>query len=112
MVRSPIFLILLAAVLALAAPASAQNPLAGEGENMEILANVDLGGVGATEMELTGDYAYVVNGKGLWIVDISTPAAPKVAGMWECDAGWGDVEVDPNGKFALVANAYGGACSD
>ena len=100
----------LVAAAFLAPAAHAQQPLAGEGENLEILANVDIGG--ATEMELAGDYAYVVNDKGLFIIDISTPASPKIAGVWECDAGWGDVEVDPNQKYALVANAYGGACSD
>ena len=66
------------AAIALAPAAHAQQPLAGEGENLEILANVDIGG--ATEMELAGDYAYVVNDKGLFIIDISTPASPKVAG--------------------------------
>src|SRR5687767_14543429 len=98
------------AVLASAVPAPAQQPLAGEGENLEILANVDLGG--ATEMELAGDYAYVVNGDGLHIIDVSNPAKPVIAGVWACQAGWGDVDVEPNGRFALVANAYGGDCAE
>lgn len=95
-----------------ASPAAAQDhPLAGEGENLQIVANHPVAS-GVTEMELSGDHAYVVHDGGMSIINIKDPAKPVQEGLWECQSGWGDVEVDPKNEFAILANAYGGDCGE
>lgn len=112
--RSLIFLFALAAI---AAPsASAQAPLAGKGENLQPVSRVPINH--PNEVELAGDWAFVsddgaVEGNdqgGLVIVNIKDPAHPYIQSRWLCDAGWGDVDISPDAKLAVLTNAHGEEC--
>ena len=84
-------------------------PLEGEGENMKIVANLDLGG-GAEEIELAGDFAYLTGPEGLHIVDISNPLAPKQVSSI-CQGGFGDVGINSTATIAiLAADGNAGEC--
>jgi hypothetical protein len=104
-------------------PTRPPRPLTGRGENMRIVANIpiDFG----SDIELHGDYAYVgtygtctgtdpapgtpppgncVEGTGgITVIDISNPEVPKVAGLFDCAGGQNDVQLSPDGKWAVLA---------
>ena len=83
-----------AAVLTLfllaAAPASArENPLTGEGNGFELVANLPLdpSDVAASDLELPGNYAFVGSySEGLVIADISDPSIPSAQGRSSAEA--------------------------
>ena len=103
-----------AALLLTAHPAMAQAPEGGTGENVEFIANNPLweGEAQRNEIELAGDYAFVSGDPGLAIVDITNPLKPTVVGRWECEAGWGDVDLTADGKIAVLTDAHDGECLD
>jgi hypothetical protein len=101
-------------------------PLAGIGQNMEIVANVPMapgsvpGGandddftVNASDIELAGDYAYVGSyTQGMVIVNIAScndPSRPDlckpvVQGVYPCSGGQFDVQLSPDANVAVVAH--------
>jgi hypothetical protein len=91
----------------LAAPPE-PHPLTGEGQNLELVANVPIDpgtqGVAASDLELHGNHAFVGSyGEGLVIVDISDPLHPKRAGKFSCAGGQNDVQLSPDGRYAAMA---------
>jgi hypothetical protein len=104
-------------------PTRPPRPLTGRGENMRLVANIpiDFG----SDIELHGDYAYVgtygtCTGNdpaigtpspgncrpgtgGITVIDISNPEQPKVAGLFDCAGGQNDVQLSPDGKWAVMA---------
>jgi hypothetical protein len=114
--------VVLAAWLALAAPAGAftgvgevgltaaqeQAPLEGTGENLELVANVPIDaagtGVAASDLELHGNYAFVGSyGEGMVVVDIADPTKPKRVGKFACKGGQNDIQLSPDGKYVAMA---------
>ena len=105
------------------APLPEPFPLTGEGENMELVANVPID-FGA-DIELGGDYAYVSTygtcggasppigtpppgnctpgTGGLTVIDISDPEHPERVGLFDCAGGQNDVQLSPDGKWAAMA---------
>jgi hypothetical protein len=114
--------ICLLALAAIPAPeALAQAPLAGKGENIQPVARVPI--PHPNEVELAGDWAFVSSDgsesyapdnedAGLVIVNIKDPAHPFVQGKWECDGGWGDVDLSPDANIAVLTNAHLDNCLD
>src|SRR5688572_8846864 len=105
---------LLGAASALAAslcltPAAFAAPLSGKGENIQPIAHHFIDDTQVNELEMAGDYAYVNHEHGFDIVDISDPSNPKTVGEWKCTGGWGDIDLAPDGTFAVLANAHDGA---
>ena len=105
----------------MAAPASAgkNSPLKGEGEGLEIVANI--GYKGGTDMEFTTikgrDYAFTASAPGvggedqggLYVIDITNPAKPKKAAFLGCGLNQGDVQISHNNKYVyLAADSAGG----
>ena len=82
------------------APPAIAAPLEGEGENMKIVANVEVEGV--TELDLAGDHAYLATDPGLTIVNISNPKAPFIEAVTDCPGSFGDVDVDARATVALL----------
>lgn len=82
------------------APERVAAELTGEGENMEIVANLEI--PGAEEIELAGNYAFVSSSAGLTVVDIRDPKAPFVAGVGDCEGGFGDVGVNGAATIAIL----------
>src|SRR3954467_3536256 len=104
--RSLIFLFALGAI---AAPsASAQAPLAGTGENIQPITRVPI--AHPNEVEMAGDWAFVSDDDvasdgshgGLVIVNIKDPAHPFIESKWDCPGGWGDIDLSPDGKIAVL----------
>ncbi len=108
------------ATLLLATPtAGAQQaePLAGTGENIQPIARVKV--PRANEVELAGDWAFVSTdsaedaGGTLTIVNIADPTKPYVQSVWDSkkagipDQSFGDVDLSPDGNYAVVTNAHG-----
>jgi hypothetical protein len=84
------------------------QPLTGEGENLELVANlpIDPGsqGVAASDLELHGNYAFVGSyGEGVVIVDISDPRNPRRAGKFDCPGGQNDIQLSPDGRYLALA---------
>jgi hypothetical protein len=101
-------------------------PLAGIGENVEIVANVPLapgkvpGGandddfdVNASDIELAGDHAYVGSyTQGMAIVNIAScndPSRPDlckpfIEGVYPCSGGQFDIQLSPDARIAVVAH--------
>ena len=84
------------------------QPLTGEGENLELVANVPIDpgsqGVAASDLELHGNYAFVGSyGEGVVIVDISDPRSPKRVGKFSCPGGQNDVQLSPDGRYLALA---------
>jgi hypothetical protein len=77
-------------------------PLTGEGENMEIVANVPVSF--GSDLELAGDLAFVGSyDEGLVIIDIADPTQPKRIGQFDCGGGSQyDVQLHPEAKYALL----------
>ena len=80
------------------------QPLTGEGENLELVANlpIDPGtqGIAASDLELHGNHAFVGSyGEGVVIVDISDPRNPKRAGKFNCPGGQNDIQLSPDGAL-------------
>ena len=106
---------------ALAAPASASAsvldpraplqapmiaaPLTGEGENMNLIGNVEV--EGTKEIELAGDHAFLSSAAGLTIVNIADPRAPFVESVGECPANYGDVDLNPTATVAAIGTDNG-----
>lgn len=83
-------------------------PLTGEGESMELVANVPIDpgtqGVAASDLELHGDHAFVGSyGEGIVVVDISDPTNPRRVGKFDCPGGQNDVQLSPDGRYAAMA---------
>lgn len=83
-------------------------PLTGEGENMELVANVPIDpgpqGVAASDLELHGNHAFVGSyGEGVVIVDIADPRNPRRVGKFHCPGGQNDVQLSPDGRYAAMA---------
>lgn len=102
---------------AMAAPASAQVPLAGTGENIQPVARVPI--ANANEIELAGDWAFVSDevGKddeqgGLTIINIADPTKPYIEGRWDCPGGWADVDLSPDATIAVLTNGHNVECLD
>ena len=96
----------LVALLCLPATALAQDqpgPLAGEGENFEIVGTHNIPEGLGTDLELHGDYAYVAYFGGLAIIDISDPRNPKRVGTLECGGGGHDIALNPDATIAYFA---------
>lgn len=107
----------LLALAALAAPASAQTPLAGTGENIQPVTRVPLPNI--NEVELAGDWAFVsdeVGDKdevgGLQIINIANPEKPFIEGFWDCPGGWADVDISPDANIAVLTNGHTVECLD
>jgi hypothetical protein len=94
------------------APAAGADPLGGQGENTQAIAHIDIGDGQKNEIELAGDYAYISWDGGMTIVNIADPYHPTIEGVWDCPGGWGDIDLTPDAKLAVVANAHGGYCPD
>ncbi len=58
--------------------------------------------VGATEIEMAGDLAFVVGPAGMEIVSVRDPAHPRQLSVLECDGAF-DVALDPAAQIAAVA---------
>lgn len=108
-------------------PTRPPRSLTGRGENMRLVANIpiDFG----SDIELHGNYAYVgtygyckpdntpsdppagtpapgyctPGTGGITVIDISNPEQPKVAGLFDCAGGQNDVQLSPDGKWAVMA---------
>jgi hypothetical protein len=113
----------LALACALAAPAAAwtgkrlgksalgavdPKPLKGQGENLQLVANVPIDpgtqGNAASDLELHGNYAFVGSyGEGVVIVDISNPLQPKRVGKFDCPGGQNDIQLSPDGRYLALA---------
>ena len=113
---------MLALACALASPAAAftgkrlgkalavpePQPLTGQGENLELVANlpIDPGtqGVAASDLELFGNYAFIGSyGEGVVVVDISDPRQPKRVGKFDCPGGQNDIQLSPDGRYLALA---------
>jgi hypothetical protein len=46
------------------------------------------------------------------IVNIANPAKPRIEGVWECEGGWGDIDLSPDATIAVLANAHDGNCAE
>jgi hypothetical protein len=84
------------------------QPLTGEGENLELVANVPIDpgtqGVAASDLELHGNYAFVGSyGEGVVIVDISDPTIPRRVGKFSCPGGQNDIQLSPDGRYLAMA---------
>lgn len=110
---------------ALAGPAVAAKsksaPLKGEGEGLEIVANINY--KGGTDMEwarINGrDYAFAAGAPGvggateaeagLHVIDITNPAKPKEVAFLNCALYQGDVQISHDKKYVyLAADSAGG----
>lgn len=110
---------------ALGTPAGAakttSSPLKGEGEGLEIVANIQYSG--GTDMEFATikgkDYAFAANAPtvgaateenaGLRVIDITNPAKPKLVAFLNCALYQGDVQLSHDKKYAyLAADRAGG----
>ncbi|HWM11885.1 MAG TPA: hypothetical protein VNO82_21175 [Solirubrobacteraceae bacterium] len=112
-------------------PLPTPHPLTGEGENMEIVANVPID-FGA-DIEMHGDYAYVSTfgacsggtppigtpfpgnctpgTGGVTVIDISDPTKPERVGLFDCAGGQNDVQLSPDGKWlAMAIESRNNAC--
>ncbi|MDQ1711070.1 MAG: hypothetical protein QOE45_520 [Frankiaceae bacterium] len=69
-------------------------------DNVELLTTVPGSAAG---MRIVGKYAYVTGWSGLTILDISTPAAPKVVSVLPI-AHFENEDVESDGKIVLIAN--------
>lgn len=99
-------LAILAALALPVAGARAQDqpaPLAGEGENFEIVGTHNIPEGQGTDIEMHGDHAYVAYRGGLAIVDISDPRNPKRVGTLECGGGGHDIALNPDATIAYFA---------
>ena len=90
---------------------------AGQGENLQPVARLPISN--PNEVELAGDWAFVSNDGsndsgigGLWIVNIKDPVHPYVEGRWDCQGGWGDVDVSPDANLVVLTNAHQAECLD
>jgi hypothetical protein len=108
-IAAAIAALLISAALATAAGA---DPLAGTGTNVQAISHIDIGDGQKNEIDLAGDYAYVSWDGGMTIVNIADPAHPAIEGVWKCDGGWGDIDLNPSATIAVVANAHGGNCEE
>lgn len=84
------------------------QPLTGEGENLQLVANLPLDpgtqGNAASDLELHGDYAFVGSyGEGVVVVDISDPTKPTRAGKFDCPGGQNDIQLSPDGRYLALA---------
>jgi len=84
------------------------QPLSGQGENLELVANVPIDpgsqGVAASDLELHGNYAFVGSyGEGVVIVDISDPRNPRRVGKFNCPGGQNDIQLSPDGRYLALA---------
>ncbi|OAD21120.1 LVIVD repeat-containing protein, partial [Candidatus Thiomargarita nelsonii] len=64
------------------------------------------GGGNYDDVAVAGNYAYAATGRGLAIVDISTPTAPTLAGSYDTSGSALGVAVD--GNYAYVADGSSG----
>jgi hypothetical protein len=85
-----------------AAAAQDPHPLTGEGENIELIANVPVSF--GSDLELHGDLAFVGSyDEGLVIIDIADPTNPRRIGQFDCGGGSQyDVQLHPEAKYALL----------
>jgi len=94
------------------APATpAPQPLTGEGENFEIVANVPLSF--GSDLELHGNLAFVGSyDEGMVIIDVGDPTKPRRVGKFDCGGGSQyDVQLRPDGKVAmLTTDGSGSSC--
>jgi hypothetical protein len=92
-------------------------PLKGEGEGLEIVANIPYSG--GTDMEYTTikgkPYAFVANGvaaadepAGLRVIDISNPEKPKVVAFLPCRMNQGDIQISHDKKYVYMASDSAG----
>ena len=84
------------------------QPLTGEGENLELIANVPIDpgsqGIAASDLELHGNYAFIGSyGEGVVIVDISDPRNPRRVGKFSCPGGQNDIQLSPDGRYLALA---------
>ena len=84
------------------------QPLEGEGENLQLVANlpIDPGtqGNAASDLELFGNYAFVGSyGEGVVIADISNPLQPRRVGKFDCPGGQNDIQLSPDGRYLALA---------
>ncbi|HVM34484.1 MAG TPA: hypothetical protein VM784_04000 [Actinomycetota bacterium] len=103
---------------ALARPASA--PLKGEGENLDIVANVEY--QGGTDMEFATikgrDYAFAGSAPGvggaaagaLHVIDVTTPTKPKEVATLNCSLYQADIQLSHD-KKTLIMSQDGGAAA-
>src|SRR3954454_2746974 len=131
--RLPLLVVLLASAIAAAATnahaaswtapglrataiAPEPQPMTGEGENMQLVANVPIVGdeesPAASDIELAGDYAFVGSyGEGMVVVDISDPTHPRRAGKVACPGGQNDIQLSPDARVAVMAiDTQGNEC--
>jgi hypothetical protein len=107
------------ALLALPATASAQEvvPLTGTGENVAPIARMKL--PGANEIAVAGDWAFLSSTAVeetcgcLYIVNIADPAHPFLEGVWDAAEtelsaqSYGDVDISPDANLAVLTNTRG-----
>jgi hypothetical protein len=120
--RSVTGAVLALAILAPAAPAQDVVALAGQGENVQPIARVNI--PRATEVEMAGDWAFVATDSGeegeggVVIVNIADPAKPFIESRWTAEMGglrdgsYGDVDLSPDGNIAVLTNAHCGTCAE
>ena len=91
-----------------AAIAPEPQPMTGEGENMQLVANVPMVGdeesPAASDIELAGNHAFVGSyGEGMVVVDITDPTHPVRAGKFDCPGGQNDIQLSPDARYAVMA---------
>jgi hypothetical protein len=84
------------------------QPLTGEGENLQLVANLPLDpgtqGNAASDLELHGDHAFVGSyGEGVVIVNIADPTKPTRVGKFDCPGGQNDIQLSPDGRYLALA---------
>ena len=124
-IRSLIGALVTLAVFVPTASAQEVVPLAGEGENIQPIARVNI--AAPNEVELAGDWAFVSTDDpdedgpkqgGLVIVNIADPTRPFVEGRWNSatggvrDGSYGDVDLSPDGNLAVLTNAHCSECAE
>jgi hypothetical protein len=66
-----------------------------------VLGAPEPGAVGDSKLAVAGDWAYVLRGNGLELVNVADPAAPTRVGEWHGHAE--DLAVAPDGRHLLLA---------
>lgn len=115
---SVVVVALLAASLSTAAAGPSRAPLAGEGEGLKLIANLDTGS--GTDMEFATikghEYGFVASRTtsdgppgGLNVVDVDNPAKPKLVTKLACNLNQGDIQISHDQKTVIMAaDAAGG----
>jgi hypothetical protein len=86
------------------------NPLKGEGEGLEIIANIPW--TGGSDMEFTtikgkeyafaGSFAAIKDGGGLHVIDITNPEKVKQVAWLKCPVYQSDIQISADNKYVMM----------